>query len=63
MNGIKFVLWFAFLTGNVYVVNLCFKGMSYPSDATFIGGILGMLMLYVIDIYIIKKLMKTKETN
>jgi hypothetical protein len=63
MNGIKFALWFTLVAANVQLASLCLKGMSYPSDATFIGGILGLLVLFVVDIYIIKKLVKTKETN
>lgn len=58
---LKTLVWFALIVLNIYVVDLCLSGLSYPSDFTVIAGLLGFILLLFVDVKIIKKLTKKKE--
>lgn len=49
-----------------YVIDICFRGMNYPSDATYVGGIIGLILWAFLMIWLLKfvfKKPKKEEEN
>ena len=46
------------LIGDWYVIDGCFQAMTYPSDITFVGGWLGLVVLVWLNYVIVSRLFK-----
>lgn len=55
-NWFKYFVLLVALLLTFYLIDLFFSGMSYPSDITFIGSIIGLFFLAGFWFYIINKI-------
>jgi hypothetical protein len=54
----KALLALLFIVANYYAVKFTFVGLNHPSDAAFVGGLLGGLILLVIDLEIARRVIQ-----
>lgn len=55
------VVGLAVVVGNYYGFKLSFEGMTYNSDLTFFGGLVGVVLLGITDGLLLKKFMERGE--
>lgn len=59
----KLLLTLAMFILTIYVVNYSFYGMTLANDITLILGVFGILVIFLVDVWFFKWLVKKEKNN